>query len=452
MTDSPEDVYNSLIARRNLAGLDDEEALWLIGTLTDLSGRLRRAEGLEKALRLVEELHLRKLTADRRAISHYFLGNVWANLRALSGEDRGEWEQPELEQELLQLRTALRDMTAPGLEPERVCQMLTNLGNAVSSVGRPVEAIRYWDDALQKLPHFSMARGNRGYNLFYYAAAVHERKHQDLMFKFAHADLQEALSPESRQYLHGNTHKTFEEARTKIKGYLTAEYLAEKATVDDTLLGDSEEEISYRRWCLEKRLFLSPLNDLGPHEFAADDALLLPPVVTYFGNGPTGPALQGMYNQLKQAFVSARYLYYEGTTSDTVHFSDKNVYLYDTVDVPVYSLAGEKTKYAFRIAYSTFDKIGFFLKHYFGLSVLEHKVSFMNVWYIQVKRREGLEPAVRDSLNWPLRGLFWLGKNLYEDDPEFRESLEPEAKELRDIRHALEHRYLKLSHERGVWL
>jgi len=47
-----------------------------------------------------------------------------------------------------------------------------------------------------------------------------------------------------------------------------------------------------------------------------------------------------MYNQLKQEFVSARYLYYEGITSEAVHFSDKKVYLYDTLDAPVYSLAG----------------------------------------------------------------------------------------------------------------
>jgi hypothetical protein len=50
-------------------------------------------------------------------------------------------------------------------------------------------------------------------------------------------------------------------------------------------------------------------------------------------------------------------------------------------------------------------------------------------------------------VNWPLRGLFWLSKDLYEDDPEFRAALEPEAKELRKLRNALEHRYLKLSHE-----
>jgi hypothetical protein len=372
---------------------------------------------------------------------------VWANLRVLAGEDQGEWEQPELEREIFHLKMALHDEADPGLRPERVCQMLTNLGNAMSAVGRPVEAIQYWDRALRRLPRFSMARGNRGYGLSYYATSVHDGGHKALMVKFAHANLQEALSPELRRYLEGNAYQRFERVKTDIEHYLTAEYLDEDADVDDFPLGDSEEEIAYRRWCLTERLFLNPLNDLGPHAIAAHDALMLPPVVTHFGKGPTGPALLGMYNQMKQEFASARYLYYEGITSDTVHFSDKGVHLYDTLDSPVYSLAGEKTKSAFRVAYSTLDKIGFFLKHYFELSVPERTVSFKNVWYRHGKRREGLEAVIRDSQNWPLRGLFWLGKDLYEDDPGFRESLEPEAEELRDVRNALEHRYLKLSNE-----
>lgn len=447
MTGELEAIYDRLAARRDLVGLDDDQALEHIGKLTDLAGDLRRTDGLEQAARLSDELQQHDLSADRRAISHYFLGNVYANLRALSEEDQGEWEQPELEREIFHLRMALRDQAAPNLRPERVCQILTNLGNAMSTVGRPVEAIQYWDRVLRTLPRFSMARGSRGYGLSYYAASVHDDGHTALMVKCAHADLKKALSPEGRQYLEGNAHQGFERVKAEIEGYLTSEYLAEDADVDDFPLGDSEEEIAYRRWCLTERLFLNPLNDLGPHAIAAQDVLMLPPVVTHFQKGPTGPALLGMYNQMKQEFVSARYLYYEGITSDAVHFSDKDVRLYDTLDSPAYSLSVEKTKVAFRMAYSILDKIAFFLKHYLDLSVPDRDATFRKVWYQEGKRRNGLVPIAAGTQNWPLRGLFWLSKDLHEDDPEFRESLEPEAQELRELRNALEHRYLKLSHE-----
>jgi len=116
MSEVPEDTYNRLLGKRDLVGLDDDQALWLIGTLTDFSRSLCRREGLEQALRLSEEMQQRALSADRRAISHYFLSNVWANLSELAGEDRGEWEQSEVERQLYHLRMALRDEAAPGLE------------------------------------------------------------------------------------------------------------------------------------------------------------------------------------------------------------------------------------------------------------------------------------------------------------------------------------------------
>lgn len=48
-----------------------------------------------------------------------------------------------------------------------------------------------------------------------------------------------------------------------------------------------------------------------------------------------------------------------------------------------------------------------------------------------------------------MRGLFWLGKDLYEDRPGFREVMNPDAEGLWEIRNHLEHKYLKL-HE-GDW-
>jgi hypothetical protein len=442
-------VYERLMSRTDLAGLDDAQALDHVGKLTDLSLDLRRRAGLERAVALSAELQERELSKAVRATSHYFLGNAWASLRSLSDRDRRDWEQPELEREVFHHRMALRDeATSYALPKQRAAQMLTNLGNTMSEVGRPVEAVEYWNHALLRFPGFPMAIGNKGYGLYLYASHVHDDGHRALMMKLAHADLREALSPERRHYLQGNAAEVFAWARAKIESYLADEYLSTARDLDDPPIGGSEEEIAYRRWCLDKCLFLNSLNDLGPYAVAAADVMLLPGFVTEFGVGPTGPAIQGLYNQMKQEYVSARYLYYEGVTSPrSVHFSDKDVKLYDTLDYPAYSLAVEKTKAAFRMAYSITDRIAFFLKHYLRLSVAEDKATFRNVWYRGGVRKRGLEPGVECASNWPLRGLFWLGKDLYEDDPGFKDALEPDARDLRAYRNALEHRYLKLSEE-----
>jgi tetratricopeptide (TPR) repeat protein len=440
-----EDTYKSLLSRETLEGLTGDQALEEIGTLTDLSLDLRRREGLEHAVSLSEELQRRELPPEQRAISHYFLGNAWSNLRTLVGRDQGDWEQPELECEVFHYRMALREEGIRSLPIQRLCKILTNLGNAMSQVGRPVEALEYRDRALEMLPIFAMARGARGYGLSYYATSVYDEGHKHLMLKAAHEDLQGALSQESRRVLEGKAHKAFERVKVEIEGYLAPCCLEEDADdVHGFPLGDSQEEVSYRRWCLDKRLFLNPLNDIGPYPIAAADVLVLPSIVTNSQEGPSGPSLLGLYNQMKQEFVSARYLYYEGVTSYAPHFADKDVRLYDTLDFPSYSLAVERTKVAFRMAYSLLDKIAFFLNHYLGLSVPDHKVTFRSVWYEGQSRKNGLVQAIEDRHNWPLRGLFWVSKDLFDDDPGFEDALEPEAREWKDIRNGLEHRYLKL--------
>ena len=67
------------------------------------------------------------------------------------------------------------------------------------------------------------------------------------------------------------------------------------------------------------------------------------------------PVLTGFFNQLKQEFVSARWLYFEGIHSESAHFSDRKVLLYNTLDYPAFGLAVEKTKVAFRMAYRCSD-------------------------------------------------------------------------------------------------
>ena len=54
------------------------------------------------------------------------------------------------------------------------------------------------------------------------------------------------------------------------------------------------------------------------------------------------PIYQTIYNQLKQEFVSARFLLYEGMNIQKKHFSDKDNLQIDTLDYAVYSYISEK--------------------------------------------------------------------------------------------------------------
>jgi tetratricopeptide (TPR) repeat protein len=320
-----EATYKSLISVENLDGLTAEEALEHIGLLTDVSFDLRLTEGLKCAIQLSEELQKRQLNAGQLATLHYFVANAWAYLRKLERSDKDkswEWEQKETEKEIIHLRLALDEEGLRQLPDERICQILTNLSNHMDYVGRFVEAVEYRDRALAKLPSHSMARGNRGRGLVDYARSLYDQGHVALFLKHAYSDIKIALF----SALHEGARNYFDMYRMNIESVMSPEHLNEVFDMCAFPLGSSEQEIQYRQWCLNNTLFLNPLNDLGPFPIAAQD-ILTPSIVMDIDKGPY---YFGYFNQIKQEFVSARYLYYEGINAKNLHFSDKQVLLYKT--------------------------------------------------------------------------------------------------------------------------
>lgn len=228
--------------------------------------------------------------------------------------------------------------------------------------------------------------------------------------------------------------------RAQIEKRIDVEVVGKSLHLDEHRLGDTVEEQEYRRHMLHEGLFLNPLNDLGFHSIAAQDIFVLPTFTTGLDEPPT---LIGLFNQMKQEFISARWLLYDGMAADTLHFADRDVVLYNTLDYPSYSIAVEKVKAAFRMGYALFDKIAFFVNDYWKLGVNPRSVYFKTIWYEDQNARAGVvRSKFANSQNWPLRGLFWLSKDIF--DPELQETAEPDAQELYTIRNCLEHTYLKV--------
>jgi tetratricopeptide (TPR) repeat protein len=450
MSETAEQAFQRLMSIPTVQSADTDEALRCIGQLIDLSGDLDREAGWAHALNLCDEIET-QLTSPQRALLNYFRANVWAGryeARRWGGAATSGWEQPDLEKEIFFLRRALLEPELSALGTERRCQILTNLANAFNTIGRFVEAIEYWTDALNLQPHFGMALGNRGMGLYSYARSVYDHSHALLLLRAAHRDLDGALLPANCATIHASARKQFADAGREIRRLLRSARAAQEIDADAHSLGRSKGEQRYRRWCLQNRLFLNPLNDLGSHAIAARDVFFLP---SHRADLEDQPTFIGFFNQLKQEFASARFLYYDGITSDRPHFSDRNVRLLDTLDYPIHSLAQEKVRLSFRAAYSIFDKIAVFLNANLVLKIDPRQIGFRTLWY-EPKRKKGepWQPRSRfdDYPNWPLRGLFWLAKDLAVDVPDMREAIEPDARDLQLIRNHLEHKYLTL-HEIG---
>ncbi len=430
------------------------ETMAHVGELVDASLDEQSPELAKQALELCDELKKLQFSDAEQTELFYFRANAWASIRHAKHNSNGNvwaWDQPELLQEAYWLRTAIRHDGFRKLEPIRQCQILINTGNLFSHIGRPIEAIEYWRRALLIMPNFAMALGNLGFGLKAYADYLYDNGHAVMLMKEAH-DFLMSVSKHGVVWdnlgYEGIRESMLSEAKN-IAGHINLD-AARNIELNGHSLGRSRAERNYRTWALDNTLFLSPLNELGDFSIAARDILSLPNMVAPI-NKP--PSLIGFYNQLKQEYASARFLLWEGAEDSKVHFSDRDVQLLDTLDYPLYSLQIEKMKMAYRMAYSIFDKIAFFINDYWALGIKKDKVYFQSLWFEKGELRD----EFNSYENLPLRGLFWLSKDFLKDiakndisdstTPNLAETMEPDAYALRTIRNHLEHKYLKVHDE-----
>lgn len=431
----------------SITKMSDDEALKYIALLIDDSDDMEFERGAKRALYLLDELSKRPLAEKDAALADYFRANAWAaRSRIADVRQSWSWECAERQEEMLALSRAANHPGFAKLGNERRCQILTNRANLLNTVGRSIDAIAGWDDALRIRPQFAMALGNRGAGLKHYAGMIVDKRERAIFALHAYDSLCAATasdavyeSPDPRPVV-----VQFKALADQLDRALNVDGARAMQRLDEGEPGRSRAERAYRQWCLDRRLFLCPLNDLGPHLAAATDDLMLPGITEEFDERPgdcSPPLIIGFFSQMKQEYASARYMLFEGMSSMRVHFSDRRVTLTDTLDYPLYSLASERVRTAFRIAYSLLDKIALLVDRYWKLGKVPERISFKNVWTVENKAR--LLPQFENSNNWPLRGLYWLSKELFDD--QLKQTTAADARELHAIRNALEHSYLRVS-------
>jgi len=414
----------------------------LAALLVDHAAEARDFSALDHSLAVIDQLETRSLTEARSARLQYFRANVWSARRALAPPG-WHWLSAEIDAELLALRSAL---ASPGFlawpKIERA-QAHTNLGNLLNHIGRFVEAIECWDQATTLVPNMAMANGNRGAGFGHYAAHLYDTGHSGILAVAARQALGIAIASDAIWESTGleGARTYFAQCAAAIDASVDVDAITRAVEEQHFSLGRSAKERRYREWSLRHRLFLNPLNDIGPNAIAARDTLTLPTLTTVgLEGGPGPPTPIHHFNILKQEYITARFALYEALTATGVHFSDRDVLLYDTLDQPAVGFAVERAKLAFRSAYALFDKVAYFLNGYLALGHGERQVSFRNLWFEPNKK--ALHTRFAGAENWPLRGLYWLSKDIFDDA--FRSVNAPDARQLYELRNHLEHKFVSV--------
>lgn len=330
-------------------------------------------------------------------------------------------------------------------------QSRVNYSNILSGLGRLPSAI---ESIFQTAKNgFGMGIANLGEYLVHYADLDYDDGHKLVLYSESFNLYKSALKikdssiyEDAREYYKSKLdrlEKILDSVSYKFPD--TIELFKEQEPLDWEDFSISEED-RYNDWKVKHSLVLNTLNDYNKSSEVPNDILHLPNMKEPLKF--TTPRFHGLFNIIKQEYCSARYNIFDGIYNKKLHFSDKDVYIANTFDYSVNNINIEKVKSAYKSVYSVFDKIAYFLNEYYKLEIPRRIIDFNNVWREQITiNKKKIDNPIREymSSNYILRGLYWIKKDLYNDDTHgYKGLVNTRLNTAYNIRNNMEHQYLKI--------
>ena len=339
---------------------------------------------------------------------------------------------------------AARDLYASAAaandEGDIAVQALVNLANSLDGMGRSIDALARYDQALLIDSAFGMALGNKGETLLTVAPLMHD--HRPSVLNEAAWLLDRALEDKDRILAIGGpiAFRHFGDARARLSGP------DPDPPPPDAPFGDP-----YLEYCRRHGLFLH-----ASLRCVAEESEMLDPL--YFNGITVGVSDEEQarmkyvidsFNALKQDYLAARYLAWI-TTEPRSPISEQTSALrgrarmYDSLAYARWGVRTGMALQAMTAAINMLDKVASFVHHYFGIE-RKQKVYFRTLWHPPVGKGkpEVMHEEIFSRLkpnakaNPGLLALCDLTGDLERPTP---------LNELVERRHAATHRFLVAHH------
>ncbi|SPY49412.1 LA2681 family HEPN domain-containing protein [Pseudomonas aeruginosa] len=345
-------------------------------------------------------------------------------------------------------------------------RLLTNLANELDIQGRRLEALAYYDDAISSgNVNAVLSKASCIHKL---AETVYDRSHAYYLYRESARLYREALCridefhPIQKQGIADapfyNDFLTWFESKEQQYGTDFPDLANLKGARPK-----SKKESDYLAWCAKNRLFVNELNGISTSEVVNHDVLELPafsarinPLLTISEE----LAFHGHFDEMKSDYCYARYLAFSASSMSFFdeHFSNSTFEHVDTLDYEINNLKTNHLKSCFRISYSIFDKISFFLYHFFELDAVKNdrNADFRQIWFVDPKKNKTLKSIFENSRNDYFRALYFISHEIRQGgekiptDQDLSYWFDPDTQRLFKIRNAMEHRALKLSDSIGM--
>lgn len=372
---------------------------------------------------------------------YYDIANGYSDLRYINNSDLY------LEKEILNYRKAIDiynnpfrtniDDTYSDIFDYIAMRCYTNIGLLFSRVGRYIKAIENYIDALNIDNGFAMASLNLSISLFEYATLQNSSFDRDYYNKagyyYYQLTMKNKINLEESYYLDQVTNYILKFDRIYVE-----KVLKDEDTLIESSLIMSAREKKYKRIISLHNLYLNNISEFSFAPYNTEDNLMIKCDKKHIL----------MFNQLKSDYVNCRYMWYDSVWKDdskNSYFMDKyNLYQNDNDGLYFYKYF--KLKCSFKMIYSLFGNISYFINSYFELGIKDEDVNFKNIWREEIKDRNGNLYAVKNPLlrrnNILINAIYWIQKDVNEDD---KIVTNPYSKKIFCLRNNIEHRSVVFS-------
>ena len=401
-----------------------------LGFLVDIGFGLKNQNIIRQALEIGEQFLKNQKDVKFSYIIHYNLANGYILLYGLAERKTSIEAIPQsenLQKAKLHFRDALRLCEEINFDFKK--QVFVNYGNCLDALGRVVEAIIAYDNAIIIDNKFSMAIGNRSKALCFFADI--SGKYRAAIYLEAYQSIKSIIDNPDLIAIGGlGVKKSFENELKKIESYFKDKKVLTKklahSKYSTTKL--SEFEIYYLEICSKNNLFLN----FHIHDIQCESAITDPifiSLITKIKENNTFYQLAKYINQIKEDYAIARLLLVQSQfrREDIDRISRRTTYV-NTLDYSQFNLYFGLLKSAFKEAYNILDKIAVFINDYYKLGLTEDKIYFTSIWQKNNKIRD----EILKSKNISLYALY----DIYQD---FKSG---HYKNIQNIRNASTHKKL----------
>jgi len=403
-----------------------------LGFLVDIGFGLHDQKIVQQGLDIGEQFLISSKNIKYKANIHYNLANGYFSLFGLSERGAGIESIPRsanLQKAKFHFREATRlcDYHDPNINK----QTWVNYGNCLDTLGRGVEALYAYDEALKIDKYFSMAIGNKAKALRFFADI--SGAYRGAIYLEAYQALKSILNNQDLISIGGvRAKKSFEEELHKIESVFKDKEDLKKILTHRNYnpTGLSEFEKFYLEYCIKEKLFLNFHVHENKCEASITDPIFIS-LITKLEDEDTFYQFAKYINQIKEDYAVARLLFVQSQfkRGDFDSISRRTTFA-NTLDYSQFNLYFGLLKAAFKEAYNILDKIAVFINDYYKLEIPEDRIYFTSIWYCSNCRK--IRDEILESKNISLYALY----DIYQD---FKSGY---YKRIQSIRNASTHRKL----------